>query len=438
MSLKTAAITPSAARLTESLRDVGYDFPAAVADIVDNSVMAGAQHVDIVIDFDGADSSVLIADDGWGMTANGLIEALRYGTRRAYSRGDLGRYGLGLKTASLSQCRSVTVVTRNSKSPGRVTSRMLDLDLIAEWDEWLVVEPVGDTVVARARNHMGEGPGTVVVWRKLDRVLPEKRPHGSWGQRRLEGMAAKTAEHLGIVFHRFLEDADQPRLMITVNGEKIRPWNPFAPAESACLKLVVQRFEVQAGNASGKVLLRRYVLPARDQFSSIGEFERLSGPLNWNRQQGLYIYRAERLVQWGGWNGIRGIDEHTKLARASLDFDTDLDSVFNINVAKMRVAIPPQLRQMLVRPINELCGHADDAYRKNARRPPDDQSTSGNNSRRSESVFNGPPASNLGADITSLALRAAAMHAGEYEAFGRIIRQLQKDSPEVASMLGLG
>ena len=105
---------PSAARLTESLRDIGYDFPSAVADIVDNSIMADATRVEILIEFDGADSSVPVADDGCGMTANGLVEALRYGTRRTYSRGDLGRYGLGLKTASLSQCRSVTVVTRSS------------------------------------------------------------------------------------------------------------------------------------------------------------------------------------------------------------------------------------------------------------------------------------------------------------------------------------
>ncbi len=109
------------------------------------------------------------------------------------------------------------------------------------------------------------------------------------------------------------------------------------------------------------------MLPARDEFSSAEEFERYSGPLNWNRQQGIYIYRADRLVQWGGWNGIRGIDEHTKLARASLEFDTDLDSVFNINVAKMRVTLPPQIRQMLDRPINELCAYADDRYRKASR-----------------------------------------------------------------------
>src|SRR5215469_13339969 len=144
---KSAAITPSAARLTESLRDIGYDFPAAVADIVDNSVMADATQIDVQIEFAGEDSYVSIADDGEGMTPNGLIEALRYGSRRSYGRSDLGRYGLGLKTASLSQCRSVTVVSCRRAIGKTVTVRTLDLDLIAEWDEWLVVEPPSDPVI---------------------------------------------------------------------------------------------------------------------------------------------------------------------------------------------------------------------------------------------------------------------------------------------------
>src|SRR5580692_7871819 len=249
----STAITPSAARLTESLRDIGYDFPSAVADSVDNSIMAGATRVEILIEFDGTDSSVSIADDGHGMTANGLVEALRYGTRRTYSRGDLGRYGLGLKTASLSQCRSLTVVTRSSLTATRVSARTLDLDLIAEWDEWLVVDPRHDPAVPRARGYLADGSGTVVIWRKLDRVLPEKRPDGGWARRRLDAMAAKTANHLGVVFHRFLEGAEGQDLVITVNGEKVEPWNPFAPGESARLELPQHRFEIAVGDAGGTV-----------------------------------------------------------------------------------------------------------------------------------------------------------------------------------------
>lgn len=362
---KMYSVAPSAARLTDSLRDIGYDFPTAVADIVDNSVAAGASRVEIDIVFDGSDSWVMIADDGQGMSANGLLEALRYGSRRDYARGDLGRYGLGLKTASLSQCRSLTVVSRRRAASARTVARTVDLDLIAEVDDWVVIEPESDEQVTRARAAVADTGGTVVLWRRLDRVLPERKPEGGWARRRLEALAAKTADHLGTVFHRFLEGDVGSGLVITVNGEKVKPWNPFAPNEPARQVLPPLRFEVTVGEATGAVTLKRYVLPARDQFSSPAEFERLSGQLNWNRQQGLYIYRAHRLVQWGGWNGMRGIDEHTKLARASLDFDTDLDVLFNINVAKIRVTMPPQLRQLLERPVHELCLRADDVYRNN-------------------------------------------------------------------------
>jgi hypothetical protein len=176
-------------------------------------------------------------------------------------------------------------------------------------------------------------------------------------------------------------------------------------------------------------------LPARDQFSSAGQFEKMSGPLNWNRQQGLYIYRADRLVQWGGWNGIRGIDEHTKLARAALDFDTELDSVFNINVAKIRVTIPPQIRQMLERPINELCAQADDAYRKTSRHAATGQSPNepGHRAGRTAPEIT---LTTIG-DDAGLALRAAAMQAGEYEAFRRIAATLSQQAPEIAVALGL-
>jgi hypothetical protein len=429
---KSVAIPPSAARLTESLRDIGYDFSSAVADIVDNSVMAGATHVDVSVEFAGEESYVVISDDGEGMTGNGLVEALRFGSRREYGRSDLGRYGLGLKTASLSQCRSVTVATCRRSSHRNVNVRMLDLDLIAEWDEWLIVEPPIVQMLERSTERLRSEPGTVVIWRKLDRVLPEKHPDGGWARRRLDSLAAKTAEHLGIVFHRYLEATDCPELVISVNGNKVRPWNPFAPSEPTTTELPMQRFELHVGEVTGTVALRRFVLPARDEFSSLEEFERYSGPLKWNRQQGVYVYRANRLVQWGGWNGIRGIDEHTKLARASLEFDTDLDTVFNINVAKMRVTLPVQIRQMLDRPINELCACADDRYRKASRHVDADHSPLLDRKLEKRDIVDRTVTFRKDAGV---ALRAAAMEAGEYAAFRRILEVLAERAPAVAASL---
>lgn len=423
MPRRMACVTPSAARLTDSLRDIGYDFSSAVADLVDNSITAGATEVDVVIDFDGESSKVFIADNGQGMTLNGLTEALRFGSRRAYGKGDLGRYGLGLKTASLSQGRCLTVVTRTSNGRRVIQSRQLDLDLVAEYDDWLIIEPDRNAAIERARNLLEDAPGTVVIWEKLDRVLPAKNTNGGWARRRFETLPQRVAQHLSMVFHKFLSGEVGERLVVTVNGQKLKPWDPFARREKETRELPKQTFEIDTGTSAGSVALRRFVLPGRDKFSSLAEFERLSGPLKWNRQQGLYIYRAGRLVQWGGWAGIRSIDEHTKLARASIDFDTDLDEAFNINVAKMRVAVPTQLRQMIERPINEICSLADDLYRKSTRPKP-------GRDRNITDSFSG------GHDV-GLALKGAALEVGELKAFKKIAAELRNAEPEIAKSLGL-
>ncbi|WP_448638643.1 ATP-binding protein [Geodermatophilus sp. URMC 63] len=416
------SVAPSAARLTESLRDIGYDFPSAIADLVDNSVTAGAERVEILIRFNGTDSTVTILDDGEGMNANGLIEALRFGSRRTYGKGDLGRYGLGLKTASLSQCRSLMVVSRRTDE-GPVSARELDLDTIIEFDDWLITSPP-KARVQPALDVLGHHRGTVVVWRNLDRVLPERRPEGGWAKRRLENLSRKTAEHLAMVFHRFLEGSAGHRLAISVNGEKLKAWDPYAVDEEATRRAGRQTFEVSVGDAVGAVRLESYILPARQDFSSPTRFEELSGPLNWNRQQGLYIYRADRLVQWGGWAGIRGIDEHLKLARASLDFDTELDSLFQINVAKMRVSIPSQLRQLLERPLNDLCIQANQVYR--------DRTTRILRAERGGVDSDRPTVT----PMAGLALKSAAIQAGEYPAFRKVIDHLSVLDQDVWRALG--
>lgn len=425
-------VTPSARRLTGSLRDIGYDFVAALADVIDNSVAANASKIDVEIVFDGSSSYVLIADDGEGMTESALNEALRFGTRRDYDLGDLGRYGLGLKTASISQCRRVTVVTRRARRYRRLAAKTLDIDHIDLTDRWEVIDPPADSAAYRCLEWLHDSPGTVVVWEMLDRVLPERRPESGWARRRLEQLAQRSRDYLGMVFHRYLEgDIGRPSaLTITVNGEKARPWNPFAPLEDHRLELPTHSFEVSVGDLYGRVTLRRYVLPPRSRFSSTTEFERLSGPLKWNRQQGLYIYRADRLIQHGGWCGIRAADEHTKFARAALDFQTDLDTLFQINVAKMRVSLPPEVRTLLERPIHELCHRADDVYRRD---------TGGARvSSRAEAATAGTGGRRQRAGVAEFgsALIAAALDAGEHDAFVRIMGALRAHDPELADALG--
>jgi len=427
MKLSNAA--PSAARLTSSLRDIGYDFVSAVADLIDNSISAGATDVAVEIEFAGAESAVYIADNGWGLNARGMTEALRFGSRRAYGCGDLGRYGLGLKTASLSQARCVTVVSRPAERR-RALWRSLDLDLIAEFDEWVLAENPRDHAVARCEEMLGTGTGTVVVWQNLDRVLPASGADGGWAKRRFEVLGNKTKRHLAMVFHRFLTgENNAPRITIRVNGDKVRAWDPFVRHEPGTQQLSTQQFELESAAGVGAVTLRRYILPGKKTFSSLDAFEDAAGPLNWNRQQGLYVYRENRLVQWGSWAGARGIDEHTKLARASLDFTSTLDEVFNINVAKMRVSVPAQLKQMLDRPVSELCILADRVYRRHNAEAGDDADIdpSGRNDKT--------PTSGALSEV-GLALKSAAIQSGQYEVFRQVMAVMRDQHPDLARGLG--
>lgn len=426
--MKLSSAAPSAARLTSSLRDIGYDFVSAVADLIDNSISAGSTDIGVEIEFAGPDSVVYISDNGCGLNARGMTEALRFGSRRAYGSGDLGRYGLGLKTASLSQARCVTVVSRpaDRKKP---LWRSLDLDIIAELDDWVLAENPRDHAVSRSEELLGADSGTVVVWQKLDRVLPASGSNGGWAKRRFEVLVEKTKRHLAMVFHRFLTGENRaPRVSISVNGEKVRAWDPFARQEPGTQQLSNQRFELESTAGVGTVELRRYILPGKRTFSSPSAFEHAAGPLNWNRQQGLYVYRENRLVQWGSWAGTRGIDEHTKLARASLDFTSDLDEVFNINVAKMRVAVPAQLKQMLDRPVSELCILADRVYRRHNTDPDIDADK---DVRDRDKTAGGGPLPEVG-----LALKSAAILSGEYESFKKVMKIVTEQHPELAQGLG--
>lgn len=416
----TYTVEPSAARLTESLRDVGYDFPTAMADLVDNSIAAKASRIDLRFRYADADSYVLVADNGGGMTTSGILEALRYGSRREYADMDLGHFGLGLKTASLSQCRRITVVTKPD-SPlsvsASVITRTLDLNIVGENDAWLVISGHQSPGVDEAVDYLsGLDHGTVVVLEELDRVIGSAANPGA-AKRRMNSAMSKTREHLEMVFHRYLEGySGLPPVSISLEsgadeGEAVVPWDPFATDEASTERLAAMRLPVQIDGRQVDVQLQRFVLPAKADFSSPEAFERMSGPLKWNRQQGLYIYRAGRLVQYGGWARIRSIDEHTKLARAALDFPTTLDSVFQINVSKMRVNLPADIRPMLEQPIQELCLSAARRYR-----------LSGEGGRSQE------PRSRTQSNTTwrevSFALRVAAEKAGELEAMESILNQV--------------
>lgn len=366
--VRVEEIPPAAARTIKSFRDIGYDLPRAIADIVDNSISASATRVDVTLNFGGSDSWIRIADNGDGMDAEALLEAMRYGSEREYDYEDLGRFGFGLKTASTSQCQKLTVASRCDLSSD-IEIRCLDLIHIENSNRWevIVVDPTN------AADHLlepiREARGTVVLWESLDRVLEYKDPFGGWAQRRMLSFAEEIDQHLAMVFHRFLSgEVEEKRLTITVNDSEVRAWDPFCRDELGTTELSSSDIRIASSNGLGIVSVRAFVLPPQGRFSTPSAWRHASGPAKWNRQQGLYIYRANRLIQPGGWNRMRTIEEHNKLARIALDFFPDLDAAFSINIMKASVQLPEDLRTHLQPVISTTVREANKRYREKSDR----------------------------------------------------------------------
>ena len=468
MARKTIQVIPAAGRLIRSLRDVGYDFVHAVADLVDNSISAKAGEVTIDMRFNGEDSWLRIADNGCGMSGTMITEAMRFGSERDYDSDELGKFGLGLKTASLSQCSRLTVASRTDPDARRIEVRQWDLAHVESTNKWEIIDLPADERSEHLISPLQHQPGTVVLWEKLDRVvLGYKIP---WGDKARAGFlrtAEQLDEHLAMVFHRFLsgEARRRKKLKITINGTVVEPWDPFAREEKATIRLVAKQLDVQTDNGPGLTGYTAFILPHQHAFSTPKAFDRYSGPAKWNYQQGFYIYRSDRMIQSGGWCHMRTSDEHTKLARVALEFLPDLDSAFQLNVSKARVLLPADLRTQLKPFIEEVTRQARKVYGSGPKAPgrpvggtagrplvqpnPDQL---GNTTRgvgaaqalggadRKAPAGAGPsgesiPAQSLPREI-GRALDAAAVKAGETAALTKIKRVLKQNSPEIANDIG--
>jgi hypothetical protein len=453
---KTAKVVPSARRLITSLRDLGYGPVEAVADLVDNSITASAHNVEVTLHFDAGDSWIRVDDDGTGMDAETITEAMRYGASRDYDAEDLGKFGLGLKTASMSQCRRLTVASRTSKTAARIEARQLDLDYVEKHNTWDILI-IGAAERPRVLvDSLKEHRGTVVLWENLDRILTYQDPGGGWARRHMVNLAERLEVHLGMVFHRFIGgEVPRRKLKIKINGSIVDPWDPFARSETRTETGKPEDIELNTAAGSGIVHIAPFILPPKASFSSEPAWRRMSGPNSWNRQQGFYIYRANRLIQSGGWSNMRTADEHTKLARIALLFSPELDAAFGINVAKMRVALPHELSDQIEDSVNRVVKRARAVYdakpdHAKAPRPPAPGNGpaaggvphSGGSNGLSEGdvrVSGGRgviTAPHMLAQARREALERAAGVAGEQQALRKIIDALSQGAPEVARDLG--
>ena len=337
-------LPPRASSLVESLRDMGYSLRTALADVIDNSITAGAQSIRLFAETHHAAPAIGVLDDGAGMSEDELFEAMRPGTRsplETRSTTDLGRFGLGLKTASFSQCRRLTVVTRQDSA---VSCATWDLDTVADRDRWLVEVPNGPEAVRWSERL--EGDGTLVVWEKLDRLVGPGRPED---RRDLVRQLDEASTHVEFVFHRFLSGREGRRLSITMNDRELRPFDPFHANHPA-----TQHHQEELISLEGaEIRIWPVTLPHHDKVTA-DDWRKYAGPEGYVGNQGFYLYRNRRLIVHGTWFRLARQLELTKLARVGIDIPNTLDAEWKIDVRKASAQPPAPVRERLRRIIERI------------------------------------------------------------------------------------
>lgn len=329
----------------EALRGLGYSTAAALADVVDNSISAGASEVRLRFDWEGQASRISILDDGRGMSDSELEAAMTLGTinpldERAPT--DLGRFGLGLKTASFSQCRNLTVASKREGGP--LVCLRWDLDAIASDPEsrWRMFEGPADGSERFLEPLSALRSGTLVLWERMDRVVTAGSNFDHFAE-----LAIGVESRLAMIFHRLIE-GHRPDFRLFLNDRAVAPWDPFMtghpakPWESPVARI---------STASGPVEAQCHVLPHKDKLSE-EDFSKAGGPEGWTSQQGFYVYRNKRLLLAGGWLGLGkgrawNREESHRLARIRVDIPNSADADWKIDVRKSTARPPVFVRSWL-------------------------------------------------------------------------------------------
>jgi len=317
----------------------------ALADIIDNSIAAEAEHVELTFTWEGDQSCISILDDGRGMDARELDMAMRLGERNPLDQRveqDLGRFGLGLKTASFSQCRRLTVA---SIQDGALNCLRWDLDVLAASTDggWYLLEDVAPGSEHLLMPLKTAGRGTLVLWEQLDRIVTT-----GFGEQDFLDMVDAVERHLSMVFYRYL-DGVQPELRLLLNGRTVAPWDPFLESHPATWPSPVERL-----SSAGKAIeVQAFVLPHKD-YLTVSQEQSAAGPHGWTAQQGFYVYRNRRLLLAGSWLRLgQGRpwtkEEAHRLARIRLDITNSADADWKIDIRKSTASPPVALRAILMR-----------------------------------------------------------------------------------------
>ena len=337
-------LPPEACSVIESTRSLGYSFHDAVADIVDNSVSADADSIEIMCDYDCADPFLSILDDGCGMNDMELKTAMTYGSKNPLDERkecDLGRFGLGLKVASLSQCSRLTVI---SKKDGEISGYCWDLNVVRRDNKWNVL-----LVDYRNINGMqieklvASKSGTLVIWQNFDRLFKGADTISSSMRIRLQN----TRDHLSLVYHRFLARSgpmsDARNIRISINGHLLKPKDPFLTSNSHTIPKINQTFQYH----ESEIHVQGFIIPHINQLSD-DEIDSLGGRGKMQHLQGFYVYRNKRLILPGGtWFKLSGKKQLQNLARIMIDLPNDLDAEWSVDVRKASVNLPEDFKNQL-------------------------------------------------------------------------------------------
>jgi len=334
---------PDPERVIEGLRDTGYDFKTAIADIVDNSIAAQATKVDILVNIDpNNDVTVYVADNGIGMNLEELKNAMKYGSKRRPDPSSLGKFGLGLKTASTAFCRKLSLISRGAGDQ-QICKVQWDLDYVANNGWKLKRLAPSDEEIDLLEETSGGSTGTLVVWENNDRLLTKDYARHGDAANALNKIIDNLAFHLSVVYQRFLDTDDNraPNVVITLDSVSIKPWDPFCVKEANTELLASQPIEVTMPNQEkAEFSLKAYAIPRSDDFSTTAAAKTARISTDY---EGFYIYRENRLIHYGDWLGMYVKDPHDSLLRIEFSFDNSLDEAFNVDIKKSKVLLNEQI-----------------------------------------------------------------------------------------------
>ena len=335
--VKAEIAKPNPRSTINSYRSFGYNIATAIADIIDNSISAGANEIRLEYKWNGQDSFILISDNGTGMTQKELVLAMTPGSKNPddeRSEKDLGRFGMGLKTASFSQCKRLTCITKRENNP--LIKRCWDIDFINEEEEWQLLDYVSDNCfLAKIES---QHSGTLVLWEKLDRIIGNANSSNESVKNAFYQEKINVRHHLGLVFHKFIESK---RIKLFFQSDEIEPYNPF-------LLNLSPKPEMGQPENFGNVEITYFILPHMSEIVK-EDYEKTGGAIGWFQEQGFYIYRGDRLLVAGDWLGLEKKRDYSKLARIAVCFTNTNDFNWNLDIKKSVATPPLEIRKELAR-----------------------------------------------------------------------------------------